>query len=581
MLLNRLRRADRGSTLVPVVGLVAVAGILTTLIAAVSVQALSFTSLNRAGVQAQAAADAGVEFMRAQLATGSCPTDNAISKTYGEIYTGAAGSAELDRLGIDPSQPYFDVTVQHNALLSGTWADGCPTSLLGIVPTSVSVRIESTGYASAPGIGGASGLDSQTVEAVHAWSPAPSGPPEASGAAIYVGGSTGMQNPFNVDANGGTSDVHVRSGDFTCHAGGRIEGNVLVADGDALIYNVCEITGSLIVAGRVQIDAGIRVGGDVVAAGGDVTISNANTVIGGSVRAAGKVTIRGEVQGSVVSASTQTSTIDGNVGTTIGGNLRVAGDLSTWGYDSYPGSTTNEKIANFLQATGRVGGTVTYRDTTTPVPPAPVVSDWYDYQYDLADWPGYLYVPWIGNCTVQASNELLHTTYTLMKTSIVPLVVDARSCNRVTFNSRDIVVRADLVLLTKALTLGNADLRSGDGGDHKIWLITPDGNASAAGPNCSGGLGTLTNWTGTTVEDEITAFAYTPCEISFNNPAHWRGQIYAGKLTVHTSSTLTYSPIGLPGLDDEGGGGSIIPGLPGLGTIGTLESYQLLPGPTG
>lgn len=617
MLLRRLASRDRGSTLVPVIGMVAIAGILTSMIAAVSIQALSFTSLTRAGVQAQAAADAGVQFMRLQLQSGTCPSGDAIHKTYGEVYTGTGGAAELSRLGIDGAQDYFDVRVQHRGALPGLlsatgWSDGCPTGLLSSL-FAWQVRIESTGYASSPGVGGLSGRDEHTVEAVHAWDLFASPTTPTSGSAIYVGGSASV-NAFNVQADGPSGDIKVLNGNFGCTTNSVIEGNVLVAAGNAHITNTCEITGSLLVSGSVSITSNVHVHGDVVAAGGSVTLSNSTIIVGGSVRANGDATIhgdiggdldatgavslvagssvagsvrgggqlniRGAVGGSVSSPSTAIATVHPTEAS-IAGSLTIGGDLDTWGYQwNVPsaGASDNEKGVYHLTVTRGSVGSISYGNPSSsvpPAPPAPVVPPWVDFSYDLLDWEGYTPLIWVGDCQVGSWNLLLQVTHGLIKAATSPVIVDTRLCPTLTFNQQDIVVKTDVVFIGRGFTLTNgSSVRSGDGEAHKVWFLIPDGNPASAGPHCSGGAGNFSTNGGPRVHEPIAAFVYTPCSIQLNNGTQWRGQLYSSSLNVSSGDSLTYVQMGIPGLDLDTGGDTGGGGVVQLGGIGDLDYYR-------
>ncbi|MES1169454.1 MAG: hypothetical protein ABUL47_02070, partial [Leifsonia sp.] len=138
-LIRRLRRSDdRGIALAAVLGLMSVGLLLTTLVAASVINASGFSTATRAGVQSEAAAEAGIAAARAGLVNGTC-----VGSSNG-IYSG--------------TDPHYLATVW---IPSGnTWVRGCPAGL------GTSVRILSSGYATATGVNGADAGDSTNLEAI-------------------------------------------------------------------------------------------------------------------------------------------------------------------------------------------------------------------------------------------------------------------------------------------------------------------------------------------------------------------------------------------------------------------------------
>ena len=70
--LTRLRREEDGAGMAAVIGLLAVSLLTTSLVATSVVTATEYTTVTRAGVQSQAAAEAGIADARAGLLTGTC-----------------------------------------------------------------------------------------------------------------------------------------------------------------------------------------------------------------------------------------------------------------------------------------------------------------------------------------------------------------------------------------------------------------------------------------------------------------------------------------------------------------------------
>ena len=350
-LLARTRRED-GSTLVPVVAVVAVAMLLTVVVATSTIQALAFTSTTRAGIQAQAAADAGIDFTVSLVEADLCRTE--VDRTYGEVYS----PAELTALGIEAAAPFFEATVQHRQVLPGLlsnqgWTTGCPSDLLsGLLGGSIltyQLRVESTGYASAPGLLGASGLDEHTVEAVYGWDllAAPSSPGiTPTGAAVYAHSSAGFGAGgefYSVD--GSVPNAKIKKGDVLCS--GAFEGlsTLFVGDGKFTGTGSCTVAGSVWASKQFEISGSVWVAGDVVASG--AKLSGSAQVLerlwsSGSLEITGNPRIAGAVKASSLRLDGGTLAAGGfiygatnvvNAGaTTLGGPVvtQSAANVSNW-----------------------------------------------------------------------------------------------------------------------------------------------------------------------------------------------------------------------------------------------------------
>ncbi|WNB87381.1 hypothetical protein [Cellulomonas sp. ATA003] len=122
------RDSEAGSAMAAVLGIIAVTAVIAVSLLATTVFASGVTSAGRAGVQASAAAEAGLDYARARFATCTGGGSN------GTI-TPASGT-----------EPTFRLQVAYRKTAgSGSWSTGCPKS------DSTEVRIRSTGYA--PGSG--------------------------------------------------------------------------------------------------------------------------------------------------------------------------------------------------------------------------------------------------------------------------------------------------------------------------------------------------------------------------------------------------------------------------------------------
>jgi hypothetical protein len=226
-----------------VIGVMAVTIVIGLTVAAVTMNSLSFTVSTRAGVQAQAAAEAGVDSAVASLTAGACTTPIA-----------------------HPTVPAFTTVIQYSLSASGdTWLAGCPGS-----DAAKRVRIVSTGTAAARGVIGNTTGDTRRVEAVYArgaWI-------EASGPAIYSYGSSGSSASAQLSSvNGSKPSIQVRKGDVNCSSSGAMLGDVVVADGNYIASSSCRIGGTVWASKDATMSTSAIVDGNIVAKNLDMSSS--------------------------------------------------------------------------------------------------------------------------------------------------------------------------------------------------------------------------------------------------------------------------------------------------------------------
>lgn len=583
-------RDERGSALVAVIGVLVVTLIVTVVISASVISAMGFTTATRADVQSQAAAEAGIAVAQASLLAGTCATEaDTIEDADGDGYLEAVFRG---------TNPEFTTVVKS---WSGTTPEnGCPTA------SATRVVVTGHGGAATPGL--ISRGDTSVVAAEFTQSATPPAHP-ASGPAVYSGGGANLNAMAITSATGVIGDIHVLSGDFGCTTTGVIDGSVLVANGNANITNTCTIRGNLWVSGAVTISAAVTVEGDVIAAGGGGSFSNTTINIGGNLyingnitqlqaqvngnveatgsvyqvggsrvkgdlKAGGSIRLDGRVDGNVTTPSTAEFEISSSTGR-IGGNLVVGGNLKPNGHNpeqAPPLPTQNDRVAYQLNHRGHVQGSISFLTPTSPVPTprlAPVVPPWVDFEYRASDWEGFTTITWpspssvawpaSAECQIGSWNQANHVVLQQITNATSPIVVRTDVCSEVTF-SVDFSVKTDVAFIGRGFTIGGgADLQSGNGADHKVWFLVPDGNPTAPGPNCSNGAGNISTNGQVVIHDKITAFAYTPCTIALNNGTVWRGQLYSRQITVSSGDSLKYVPAGIPGWNLDGSGGSSEP----------------------
>ncbi|WP_111719436.1 pilus assembly PilX N-terminal domain-containing protein [Homoserinimonas sp. OAct 916] len=224
---------ELGSALMMVLGVIVVAAIITVTIASVTMNSLGFTSSTRAGVQAQAAAESGVDHFRASIMKDPC------------VNTYSSASAVK-----------FTATVYHSLYKDGdSWSAGCP----GTAPAK-RVKVVSVGSASAAGVAGNTSGNTRSVEGIFNYTPFEQPGIKATGPAMYLYGGIEFKNLAEVSAEIGgdiesataVSAIQVKNGNVSCYNGTKFKGDVIIETGNLLLEN-CEVQRSAWVGGNVDL----------------------------------------------------------------------------------------------------------------------------------------------------------------------------------------------------------------------------------------------------------------------------------------------------------------------------------------
>ena len=527
--------SERGSSLLAVIGLMAVAAIATLAIAGSTMNSLGVSSAARAGVQAQAAAEAGIDDALANLSQPICTEEwgtttpvSTVDVFYSLYPTPAAGEPDTN------------------------WPTGCP-------PTNAErVKIVSIGEATQAGQAGNTTGDKRKVEAVYNYDVATSaitGP--ASALYSYSMGSFAGSSQLHA-GSGEKPVVQVKTGDVVCditdEANSAIfEADLVVADGAVTIGASCQIQGSVWASKSVSMSVGAQITGNVVAPSVKFIKSS---IVHGSVWTSGATVLETSawIKGSVTAGSLsminsakidQDAWSDGT--TTIGHTSNViTGHLTTKSLtNSGPGTITG---GSTILPDGPARSTGTGVGSFPAV--TPLVPDWVDVGYKTSLWEGFDVVKADGCGFFKMDHQIQ-----LFKKSTI---IDARDCvGGVVLSPEngsvklkipkdvDVVIYAD-----KFSVLGDAVI-SGKGENNKLWLITPD-ETVGDGPTCdyTSGTGDTAIMDSFIVEASVAAFVYTPCALTMGkshvDTAMWNGQFYGGVVSTAGPSQLTFDAIGIP-----------------------------------
>jgi hypothetical protein len=551
---DRRIRGERGAALAAVVGLMAVSVMLTAVVASSVITATGVTSSVRAGVQSQAAAEAGIATARLGLVSGTCTARTG-------RYASAAGAT-----------PEFLATIW---VPSGSgWTRGCPTG------TATQVRILSSGYAAAEGVDGVSGRDQTNIELVlsalaqptAAPAPTPTTPPVtivASGPAIYAYNSTGFGGSGKlISLDGSTPSVLVKTGDVTCSGGSSGQADWVIDSGAFAVSGSCNITGTVWVDKGLSVSGGTAIGGSAVAA--SINVSGSSK-INGSAWSAGDIVLSGG--GTEIGVN---ATAGGNL--TVGGSAKVKKNtwvqLHTsldWG-SNIGGNATSRTLSVPAYSSGLVTGTVTQTNPNSPgpspyaQPPRPVVADWIDFGYATSDWVGFTEVVLSGNCD-----------YTKLTAAVASLsgnkgVLDARNCtNAIEVSSyQKLALTNDLAIIANRFNLG------GSGGfttstDRRLWLIVPDTTPGKT-PTCAANQSFAVGG-GFTFDSKLDVMIYSPCRVDIGSSTVITGQIFSGQASVAGGSTVNFTAVGLPGWNLTTGLSTTTPVTPADPSPAPTETY--------
>ncbi len=501
---NRARRAlqgdDRGIALPMVltiflVGFALIGAFLVAILGSAQV-----SSTTRAGIAAQAAAEAGIAAARVAL-----PAASEANANFCTAFPGVSSSAN----------PQYTVT--------GACDDNTNPS---------SITLTSTGTAP-----DGSTAKVQARFAVSAGSSVVVGGRQRS---LVVGtGDISALKPVSGDPDL-TLTLVLPDGDYDCWSWNarEISGDIIVPHGKAALgVPGCKVAGNLIASGTVAIQGGASVGGSVTAAGtGESTVQSSGKVTG-SVNVNGPLNLNGaNIGGSATAAGTGQSQI-GN--STVAGSFTARGPVNAWGSNT-------------------VGGSILANDPSAPtvaISSKLLESTWYEYAFVESEWQAAGYVRKNSTCTVNDLKSIING-------ATAPIYIVCSNPLSLWPGLGTLSLKTDVALVTPGGSLVNAApvIRSADGNPHQLSLITSDSNLNDKKPTCSSPATQLT-LTGTVVQSPAIMAVYTPCAVEFGTGTI-HGALVSGTINAWGGPTFAAFDVKVPGLTlavDETGE-SVVPG---------------------
>lgn len=506
MFLNQLKRSERGSAILGVLGVMGVTIVIAVTTTTASLHAVGLTTSTRAGVEAEAAAEAGVDYAASQLATSVCQA------TYSST-----------------SAPKFSVVVSYSNLATSpgttdnSWVVGCPTST-----SAQRLKLVSTGTASTSGVAGNTTGNVRKVEAIYPYQPSPpdytivpSGPATYS----YSQQDPTINNLTITQAGTVRPSIVYLNGSATCTSGSQITGDLIFGGGSLSVTSGCTINGDMYSSNVVSIQSG-DITGNVYAAGvqnGFSVSLSPSAEIDGNIFGAGPVSIAGEVGGNVVAGpTTGVSTFTNQ--SSVGGSVVSAGTVSA--------------------ASGSVKGTITQNKTGIVTPTIPTAPPWVDYAYSASDWVASNGSPYAVLTMSSCTSSALSTAMATLAGSSVPMILDTRVCGAVTnFSGINMILTSDSVILANGFNFTSNNIQASSAPDKRLWIIIPDTVADRQ-PTCpSGSSANIGN--NVQIGPHVDAMIYSPCAIS-NGGDVWTGQMYSSSIGTSSNFVLNFMQIGLP-----------------------------------
>ena len=246
----------------------------------------------------------------------------------------------------------------------------------------------------------------------------------------------------------------------------------------------------------------------------------------------GDVNCSGSISGmSDIVVQSGSLTTSGNCD--IPGNAWSSGPMAITGSASVHGTAWS--LSSITAAPGRITGARWPYAVTPPAPVAPQVPPWIDFPYDPTRWGGFSIIVLSGSCPWPALG-------------LAPTIIDARGCGSFSLPTGTVSLSNDLVVFANSFNVAHTSVTSASASARKLWLITPDAIPNSS-PDCPGGasntFGLGPNFTSTAT---AAVMIYTPCAINLGSNVSLFGQVFAGVVAFGGGPTVSYVPVGLPGV---------------------------------
>lgn len=537
--LARLRQDDSGNALVMVIGLGFTFVILAATMAISSTFAAATSNTARAGVQVQAAADAGIDGALKQLnnviigqeSTFRCEINSTVSTTKGDVTV-------VTKLGYRLAGSPDDAPFECKA----PYADGSEMIAAQMVSTA-NMRIA----------GPSGGRDVvRSVKQTVGLTPGDPLPPLFK-YGVFSHGGLDTTNNFKVSGGGVFTN-----GTFGCNSSASVYGDV-TAVGNATLSNAGCYIASLWTGGTATCSSKATVGGSVVAAGTGKSYFSSGCKVGtdenlGGIWTAGNLELQGTtVAGDLLSAqgsiTLHSATVKGwaQAATTVTGvtvNKARVPNLPS----EAPASPETQKMP-----------TIYYSDLVGPKAGDPTVIKYGDWIKENAVRNGGKNADMLKGtyCDGQVANASWSVGGHLEGPKTAS-VIDARGCKLQFLGASGalkLTVHADTTIVVKDFYSSNGLLIKG-ADPTKQYVVRfivplPEGAPSCTVKPPTGEANITINSGGTAFDSNVATFVYTNGKAELTNGVKFHGSLYACETNVSVNTDITYSDGTPPGMTDD------------------------------
>lgn len=514
-------RSDQGSTLVGVIGLMAVAAILISVMVFATLQSVGTTTATRAEVQSRAAAQSGIDAARSVIASKTCSSPTVS--------------------GFTPSGDSYTVTIHpsNSSTAGATTPAACPSA------GSRAIYLKATGTAGASGFGNKRG-DISEMDALISKSV---DPPRFNSAAFGYSNVTLRTNMQVIDTTGANTADVITGNNFSCETNMLIEGNVHTKGNASFNSAPCRVKGDVLVGKDFVCAAGTTIGGNLYVTGnarftssgceilgtvhvkGNVDMQSPNMKLGSELLIGGNFSLSDQPSTSVASIRIKGTLVESWAAGQL--RLRMGSALVERANVSDPPAFDDDILNQFpkIQTNDSEFATWAPRDLISDLRSI-INSGTHNWMRDnpcqsLGSW---------------ATNAFTSNLIITQKTRY-----DVTSaCNpSLTLGSNLVIdLRADAVIFaSQIIQNGNFTVKSGDGLKHTLYIVSPwKATQTSCITNGAGGIvlssGSLSQPTGNL--GSVLFYAASPITVHYS--AQIYGQIYACQVEANTGTVLNFTP---------------------------------------
>ncbi|MFC5336913.1 polymer-forming cytoskeletal protein [Leucobacter denitrificans] len=313
------------------------------------------------------------------------------------------------------------------------------------------------------------------------------------------------------------------------------------------------VSGDIRTDGTVLLDHGSRVEGNIVALGAGEntfrTAPNGNVQVTGAMKVDGwGLTFRGYVQAGKTVAFNNTKVRGTRPGTDCH-VTRGSGQGSPW---SQNGASNGHTVCD--ESRFPVFPSIPTVNPVASVNP-PEIEPWRDYEFAQSDWLGFASQIVTGS-ECNDWKRYPGDGWGSLSALDTNTVIDLRACGDLQYsawsgeNSRP-KLGVDVALIVERANLNGMDWSAKSGTTPSLWVVNP-GVQNQATAGCNRPAVNLEN---VHLDDSLRTMVYTPAGSRLSGSS-FVGNVYSGSVCIGGTTSLWFSPMGLPSWGPIGDGGN-------------------------